>query len=265
MNRTERNTLLLLLGLAILLTPALAAARDWCHDGGGWHDRGFHCEVREMVLPADRAVIAVDAGSNGGITVSAWDRDEILIEAKVAAQADDAAEAAALVAQVSIETAGVIRADGPGRGRHESWWVSYRLRVPRSSNLDLEANNGGIDIEGVVGDLKFDTTNGGVGLKGVGGDVRGGTTNGGLRVELTGDGWEGAGLNVETTNGGVKVRVPEGYNARLETGTTNGGLEVDFPLTLQGKIGRQISVDLGAGGKTLRVMTTNGGVRIDRS
>ncbi len=264
MNRTQRS--ILFLGLAIVLAPALAAAGNWCHDGGGWDDRrGYHCEVREITLPADRAVIEVDAGRNGGISVSAWDRDEILIEAKVAAHADDEAAAAELVARVSIETAGVIRADGPGGGRHESWWVSYRLRVPRSSNLDLEANNGGIDIEGVVGDLKFDTTNGGIGLSGVGGDVRGETTNGGVKVELTGDAWEGVGLDVETTNGGVKVRVPEGYNARLETGTTNGGLEVDFPLTLQGKIGRQISVDLGAGGKLLRVMTTNGGVRIDRS
>ncbi len=263
---TSRQKPTLLLGIAVLLTPALAAAGDWCHDGDGWGDRrGYHCEVREIVLPADRSVIAVDAGKNGGISVSAWERDEILIEAKVAAHADDDSEATALVAQISIATDGVIRADGPGRGRHESWWVSYRLRVPRSSNLDLEANNGGISIDGVVGTLKFDTTNGGIGLSGVGGDVRGETTNGGVKVELTGDGWEGAGLNVETTNGGVKVRVPDGYNARLETGTVNGGLEVDFPLTLQGKIGRKIEVDLGAGGKTLRVMTTNGGVRIDRS
>ncbi len=264
MNPTFRTGVSLAL-FALLLAPALAAAGDWCDDHGGDRDRGYHCEVRELFLDAERSLIEVDAGRNGGVSVIGWDRDEILVEAKVGAHAATDSEAAGLVAQVEITTDGVISASGPDRWRRETWWVSFRLHVPRHSNLDLEAHNGGISIDGVVGDLAFDTTNGGIGLKDVGGDVRGETTNGGVKVELTGDRWEGAGLDVETTNGGVKVLVPDGYNARLETGTTNGGLEVDFPLTLQGKIGRQIEVDLGAGGKTLRVMTTNGGVRIDRT
>lgn len=58
--------------------------------------------------------------------------------------------------------------------------------------------------------------------------------------------------------------MPDDYNARLETGTVDGGIEVDFPVTVEGRIGRELSVDLGAGGPTLRVLTTNGGVRIDR-
>jgi hypothetical protein len=254
----------ILLAALILVTPVLATAGDWCDDGGGWHKRGYHCEVRELTLPADRAVIEVDAGQNGGISVMAWDRNEILIEAKVAGQADSDGEAADLVSQVRIDTAGVILAEGPRSDHDESWWVSYRLHVPRSSNLDLEAHNGGISIAGVVGELRFDTTNGGIDLERVGGDVRGETTNGGVKVELSGDSWQGVGLDVETTNGGVKVLIPDDYNARLATGTTNGHLEVDFPLTLQGKIGREIEVDLGSGGTLLRVMTTNGGVRIDR-
>lgn len=247
----------------IVLTTGMASA-DWCSDGGGWDSRGHHCEVREMAIDL-RNLIEVDAGPNGGIAVEGWNRNEIVLLAKVAANADDDAEAMEIVSQIAIETAGVIRADGPTRGRDRSWWVSFRLQVPRNSNLALEANNGGIDIEGVVGEMKFDTTNGGIALRDVGGDVRGETTNGGVKVELYGDSWEGRGLDVETTNGGVKVLLPTDYNARLETGTTNGGLEIDFPVMVQGRIDRNLEVDLGAGGPTIRVMTTNGGVRIDRS
>lgn len=261
MNGTLRATIYLC--LLPLLAVAPVVADDWCDDGSSWDEGERHCEVREIEL-ADRSTIAVDAATNGGVSVEAWNRDEILIEAKVVARADSYGEASDLASRVEIETAGVIRAVGPSGGRHQSWWVSYRLRVPRASNLDLEANNGGISIEGVVGDIEFETTNGGVGLERVGGDVRGETTNGGIKVELAGDAWEGTGLDVETTNGGVKVLVPDSYNARLETGTVNGGIEVDFPITVEGKIGRKLSVDLGAGGRTLRVMTTNGGVRIDR-
>ena len=257
----RRSTLIL---FATLLIPALATADDWCRDGGGWHERGYHCEVREIVLPADRSLIEVDAGLNGGVSVMAWDRDEILIEAKVAARAGSDAEAADFAARIEIETAGTIEARGPERSRSDNWWVSFRLHVPRHSNLSLEAHNGGITIEGVSGDLEFDTVNGGIGLAGVGGDVRGETTNGGLRIELTGDGWDGAGLDVETTNGGVRLLIPDGYNAHLETGTTNGGFETDFPIELEGRIGKKLEIDLGAGGRTLRVKTTNGGVRLSR-
>ena len=69
---------------------------------------------------------------------------------------------------------------------------------------------------------------------------------------------------VETSNGGVHLRVPEQYSAHLETGTVNGGLNIDFPLTVQGRLDRQISADLGSGGAPIRVRTHNGGVKISK-
>ena len=63
----------------------------------------------------------------------------------------------------------------------------------------------------------------------------------------------------------VKVQIPDGYSAQLETGTVNGGLNIDFPITVQGKINRKIEATLGGGGRLIRVMTTNGGVRISRT
>ena len=61
------------------------------------------------------------------------------------------------------------------------------------------------------------------------GDVHGRTSNGGVDVDLDGATWQGEGLDVETSNGGVRLRMPEQYSARLEAGTVNGGINVDFP------------------------------------
>ncbi len=102
-------------------------------------------------------------------------------------------------------------------------------------------------------------------LKQVGGNVHGTTTNGGVVVELAGDRWDGETLDVRTTNGGIVMSVPENYSAHLETGTVNGSLSIDFPVTVQGRITREIAVNLGSGGPTVRAMTTNGGVRIRRA
>jgi DUF4097 and DUF4098 domain-containing protein YvlB len=99
----------------------------------------------------------------------------------------------------------------------------------------------------------------------VGGDVTGRTTNGGLHIELAGTRWSGEGLDVETTNGGITLLVPEDFSARLETGTVNGGIDIDFPVMVQGRVGRRLATTLGDGGPTVRAVTTNGGVKVQRS
>ena len=45
----------------------------------------------------------------------------------------------------------------------------------------------------------------------------------------------------------------------------NGGISLDFPVTVQGRIGHSLDIELGEGGATVRATTTNGGVRIVRS
>ena len=240
----------------------LAAQSDWCSESRSNDSRGWHCEVREFEM-SPGAFDGIDAGPNGGIEVSGWGRDVIHVLAKVEGRArqDDIAEA--LVSEVRIDMDGMaLQADGPKTERRESWSVSYRVSVPRMYDLDLNTVNGGISIEDVNGNIEFSATNGGVSLTEVGGDVRGRTTNGGLKISLSGDQWDGAGLDVRTTNGGITFVLPDGFNAQLESATTNGSLSVDFPITVSGRIDRRLKTQLGSGGPLLRAITTNGGVTI---
>ncbi len=257
--------------LAAVLTAPLAAQTvhtddDWCEDGlYSWesNNRARYCEVREFTL-SSRDAIRADAGENGSIRIEGWVRDEIVVRAKVQAQGRSEADAKALADHVTIETDGTIRPRVPRSERNTWASVSFEIMVPRQSNLDLEANNGGIGIENVTGEIRFDAHNGGVHLSGLGGDVRGRTQNGGLHVTLTGDRWDGDRLDVETTNGGVDVEIPDGYSAELETGTVNGRLRIDFPVTVQGDVGRRLRTRLGSGGALVRVTIKNGGVSIGR-
>jgi DUF4097 and DUF4098 domain-containing protein YvlB len=142
--------------------------------------------------------------------------------------------------------------------------VSYDVHAPREIDLVLETNNGGITVADVRGDLALDAHNGSISIDRLAGNVRGRTTNGSVDARLSGDTWEGTGLDLKTTNGGVRLRIPEDYSARLEAGTVNGGVDVDFPVTVQGRIGREVSTTLGSGGALIRAATTNGHVRIAR-
>lgn len=257
----------LLLFLAVIALPTSAqrtiADDAWCIEDDNNYDAERACEVREFTL-APRRTLSVDAGKNGGIRVEAWDRNEVLVRARVQAVGEDRDEVRRLVQESEVETDGTIESRVPKSGRDAWVGVSFRLMVPRSSNLDLEAKNGGISIDGVTGEIRFNTQNGGVSLDGLGGDVRGRTTNGGLSVRLTGTRWDGDGLDAQTTNGGVKLLVPEGYSADLETGTVNGGLRIDFPIMVQGDVGRRVETTLGDGGPPVRAVTTNGGVKVER-
>jgi len=256
-------------GLLAAVSAAGAEAQDnnwrvvdeegWCRDRDGDPDRARHCEVRETILPSSGRV-AVDATPNGGIEVTAGAGEGVRLQAKVMAVADDDETARQIASGVRVATAGTIRADGPRTGRREWWTVSYRLTVPTRTDLDLKSHNGGIALDGVRGRTEFTTTNGGVRVRDSGGALRGRTTNGGVKVELSGSQWEGEGLDVATTNGGVVLEVPENFNAHLETGAVNGSVQMDFPVRVQGRLGKELSTDLGAGGPTVRATTTNGGV-----
>ena len=238
---------------------------DPCRDTG-WDDDYYRsCEVREESLPA--GPLTVDAGRNGGIQVEGWDRNEIRIRAVVTANARSEADAKQLASEVQVQTGGgKVSPVGPSTRDRQWWSVSFRINVPRKNDLDLNANNGGVSISGVSGTIRFQTTNGGVRLTDLSGDVRGETRNGGLNVILSGNRWDGVGLDVETSNGGVNLSIPEGYNADLTTRTVNGGFRTDFPLTIQGELTPRhgISTTLGSGGPPVRVRTTNGGLRINK-
>lgn len=267
---SARTVRMAVLGAAAALFSAADAQAQWTRgDVGwceeGWGDRDRHC-LTMMAEFDDPDRIVVDGGANGGVRVEGWSRDAIEVRAKVWANARDAERAREIAEEVVVEMRdGRLYAEGPRAGRNEGWGVSWELMVPLDTDLDIETQNGGISVTDVTGRIDFRAVNGGVHLTGVGGDVVGRTTNGGLHVELDGRSWDGEGLDVQTTNGGVTLLVPSDYSARLETGTTNGGIDIDFPVTVQGRIGRQLITTLGEGGPMVRAVTTNGGVRIGRS
>jgi DUF4097 and DUF4098 domain-containing protein YvlB len=264
--------------LACLAMPgALAAQRrphrtadEWlsdCRDRREDGDRVRACELREAGFRPQGRTVHLDAGPNGAVVVSGWDRDSVHVRAVVQAWAATDAGAASLVREVRLEVSGAsVHGDGPETRRREGWAVHLEVSVPRRTDLIAETVNGPVSVEDVAGRLDLRAVNGPLTVSGVAGDVRAHTTNGPLTVDLTGARWEGAGLDAETQNGPVTLSIPDGYAAQLETGTVNGPMQIDFPITLQGRIGRmtRIRTTLGAGGAPVRVVTTNGPLSVRR-
>lgn len=228
------------------------------------------CELRRTTLPLINGQLSV-SGKNGGIEVIGEDRQDIAIEARVIAQASSSERAESLLKEIKILTDGTIRAEGPsfsgglfGLLGGNSWYVNYRLHVPRHLAAQLHAENGGIDISNIDGEIHAETTNGGLTLHNLGGKVHATTVNGGLDVILDGTQWQGEGLFAKSTNGGVSVKAPDHYSAHLIAATVNGGISVAFPITIHGSVSHHLDTQIGQGGPTIQLETTNGGVSIDR-
>lgn len=253
------------------LLSSTVMAGEWCSDKyNNWNKKESATELRQLTVPAT-GELKVDGRQNGGISIQGEERADVLVEACVRAWADSKAEALNRLQTTRIETAGVIKAVGPSEKYSSS--VSYRIRVPRNTDLELKAMNGGLKVNGVDGAMQLRTVNGGIKLSNVSGKIMGRTTNGGVKVGLNGAAWTGEGLDVETTNGGVKISIPSNFAANVIAGTVNGGFKSDFPELQppksKSKYGwnrnKKINASLNGGGVTIRAVTTNGGIKIYRA
>lgn len=231
---------------------------------------------------------------NGAVTLDAWDRDEVKIEAEKRVKTGNAGDAKKLMDQVRIEVTqdakGVrIETKIPRRsnigildwlfGHEASVNVTYRLHVPRRAGLDLVNVNGGLTVSGtrgrarlettngalavtdVQGDLEVATVNGGIDVHRSAGALRASTTNGSIDAELA-DFPAGSDLRFETTNGHVSLRLPRDARLSIDAATTNGRVQSDFSVE-GGQPGKHsLKGDINGGGGTLFIRTTNGGVDI---
>lgn len=266
---------LLLIPIFFPLAPAVAGAQDaaaarsdarWlidCRDEEHDRDKERACEVLVESVPTAASTIVIESSRNGAVEVRGWDGPGIEVHARIQSHARTQAEALEKVRAVRLELSpSRIRAVGDDE---RSGGVSFEVLIPRRSGLEVATYNGPLAVEGLNSVMNLSTENGPLSLVNVGGDVTARLTNGPLHVKLSGDRWQGAGLDAETVNGPVNLEVPEGYSAELEIGTQNGPFRNDFPLTVQAvDFPDKVRVTLGDGGPPIRVVTTNGPVRLRR-
>src|SRR5688500_13306181 len=256
-------------------------------------------QAKETVKETFKKTYSLQAGgelrvenTNGGITVEAWDRNEVQVEAIKKVRAESAEKARDAMKTLRIEVkpaAGALQiltryAKNEGdsffewlSGNSVSMSVTYKIKAPRELVSNLQSTNGGLRLVGTRGRAELSTTNGGVSVEDVEGNIRLRSTNGGLTVVnaagtldgVTTNGGISAQLNevdgdltLRTTNGGVTLRLPENLRASVDIATSNGGIHSDLAVEGGQKTKRSLTGDINGGGGKLHVRSTNGGVRI---
>ena len=221
---------------------------------------------RTYPLPAD-GILRLE-NVNGAITIEAWDRNEVSIEAEKRGRDTDDLQRITIdfdaqPERVAIKTT-LAKSPGnwlPGKGSRAA--VTYLVRVPREARLERVASvNSSITVEGVRGPMELEAVNGSVRAAGLARDARVESVNGSITVDFAS--LENVrSVDLESVNGRIELTVPKGASARIELRTTNGRTSVEPPIKLSDSGRRSLSGEIGqGGGPLLKAKTTNGSVTV---
>jgi DUF4097 and DUF4098 domain-containing protein YvlB len=251
LNARKRALLLApMLAIAFAALPAWAEAREEFH----------------KTIPMDANGNLSLKNVNGGISISAWDRNEVQIDAVKTADSEQKLH------EARIEVAGSghsvdVQTKYPDHSNNNAAKVEYTIHLPRGARLfPVETVNGDIHVDGPHGRIKASTVNGKVEVWNAADELDLGSVNGEVKASLNNAGRNRVKLNV--VNGGVALALPASTNAHVKASTVNGDIHSDLPLAVEkSKYAPGASVDsnLGSGGATIELESVNGSIYLHKT
>ena len=244
-------------------------------------DAVVQSETRE-ITKAEASTLRVTAEHNGGIDVEGWDKDSYSVT--LCKGAEDGSDAQAILDQIHMSFQnGDLGVTGPLS--HQHWAAHLLIRSPKASALELSLINGPLSLHQVDGQIQVRTKNGPVSVVGCSGELDLNAQNGPLTLEdnrgkqtvhvqngpvtlaLSGDSWDGAGLDAQGTNGPLTVRVPPGYKTGvLVQSEGNSPFECHASVCSEGRKtwdDDHKQIEFGSGPTLVRVSTVNGPVSVN--
>jgi len=162
-------------------------------------------------------------------------------------------------------------------------WVKIEVQIPSATKTDVHTGDGNIRADGLHGPARLVTHDGNIDGAELDGALDASSGDGNIRVRgrfsglnlRSGDGnidvdvapgsHMASGWTVHTGDGGVTLRLPNGFAANLDAHTGDGHITVDLPLTTEGGIHEDsVTGKLNGGGPVLTVRTGDGSVHLTR-
>ncbi|MEO8592183.1 MAG: DUF4097 family beta strand repeat-containing protein [Candidatus Solibacter sp.] len=197
----------------------------------------------------------------GDVQITAWDRDEVLVEAT-----KHSADASALNdAQIVVDSSSglvSIRTQYSGGDADHPASVEYRIKVPRGATLEnVKLINGGLSLSGMKGSVKASSVNGSIRAEGMQGTVELSTVNGFLeagfqRISKCNP------ISLSSVNGPIKVSLPSGAGAHVSAHNLSGGINSDFGQAWRASNGNRFEAAVNGGGTQIKLHNVNGGISI---
>lgn len=200
----------------------------------------------------------------GDVSITAWDRDEVLVEATKRASDARRLDDARIIVEPASGTLS-IHTQYTGADAEHPASVEYRIMVPRNATLEqIKLVNGGLSISGVAGPVKASSVNGSITADKLEGEAELSTVNGQLiagfdRVSPS------KAISLSSVNGPIKLSIPRDSRASVNARNLSGGIASDFGHVARGEGGHVLHTVVNRGGALIHLHNVNGGISIHSS
>jgi DUF4097 and DUF4098 domain-containing protein YvlB len=251
MNQLRRRAALMAASFLVMLAIALPAAASQFRDE-------FH-----KTFPASPTIKVSLSNINGSVQITAWDRNEVQLDAVKTADTQEKLNEAEIRVNASESSIQIETHYPERRANNNPANVAYELHVPRMARLDkIDLVNGKLDIDGVKGEVSGASVNGSVTGRGLTGNVELSTVNGSVSSELV-DLGNARHVKLSSVNGHVEIAMPKDANAHLTANTVSGSISSDFALSIhKGWVGSDLDTTLGSGATRVELSNVNGSIKI---
>ena len=147
-----------------------------------------------------------------------------------------------------------------------------------SGDINVRSGDGSIRLDKITGRIDLETDDGSIGFEGKPSILHLKTGDGSVRAQIDvetvmTDNWD-----VTTGDGSITLTLPSAFNAELDAETSDGAVRSSHPLLAEGRDERRsgegsddrrerrrvLRAKMGDGGKSLKVRTGDGTIRIER-
>ena len=134
-----------------------------------------------------------------------------------------------------------------------------------SGQIKARAVDGNLTVDGSKGEIDAQTVDGALTLEGVWEAIDARATDGSINIRALPGSKMRSEWSIRSTDGGIQLRLPEGFAADLDASSSDGDISSNHPITVTGTTSKQrLSGKLNGGGYLLRIHSSDGSIHILR-
>ena len=232
--------------------------------------------------------VTILGAPKGSVKVEGWSRNEVALTAELEWQAETEADLDLLAPlnnfafdddtdHIRILTTGTHdRAfmkkikNFPKRLLNLPWKIDYKLRVPASTDVEIDTGHGPVSLSGVEGAIRLNATESEASITLTGGTVSVTIAAGNVNLSIPVRSWRGGGAEVRIAAGVLNVDLPAGFNGDIDADILRAGKIVNTyeGLDTREKPGiteRTVRARAGAGGAFFRFTVGDGVIGIKKT
>ncbi len=257
---TKKSLLICLLGMLTISTCS-------CINISGWWPRVEYKKINKLDAPLAPGSILALENEVGSITIDGQDVVNCDITAAITVKAPTEEEAKELAEQIKIELEQngntlTVKTTKPRKKRRRSISISFKIIAPKQTALQISSDVGEILISNITENIKAQTDVGKISCKEISGDIDLRVDVGKVNVVYSKTASAACNVTIKTDVGSIDITTPPECSAVVQANTDVGSITTDMPLTIKGRVGKNLQGTIGDGEGKLYLKTDVGSIRI---